>query len=256
MVIHKGPEQTERVPVRTLGGVSSSSVFRIVIVVKLSAEEYTKHRVYVVKPVLLPVCKLPDNSTLTSIWPTLDEKIVEQIEQNKVAEPDLMMGLDNYYNVVTGTTLIHHSCDYADVKIIAGWSIRGIRKPPTDHEAMQSYLTQLGFYVKEKEPITCEKDTELIIKESLEKFFAIEEDDDGSQLTSEELYVENLFQENIRYKVGEKVVVSPLVKPDAPKLTSNVHFAMARFNGVNNSLKRNPTKDKIYREAIEKMLEN
>ena len=85
-------------------------------------------------------------------------------------------------------------------------------------------------------------DIEMLIKVKLEKFFSIDEDNDESELTYEELYAENSFLENIRYRIGERVMVSPLIKPDAPKLTNNFHFAMARFNGVKSHCREIPLK--------------
>ena len=75
-------------------------------------------------------------------------------------------------------------------------------------------------------------------------------------MTYEELYAEKIFHENIKYKLGEKITVSPLIKQDAPRLTNNFHFAMARFNATKNSLAKNPEKARLYNESLKQMLDN
>ena len=260
ILIHEGNKTVKSLPINTLSGETTSKVFKIVIKVKAPNGKDIKLKVQVVKPVLLPECKSPNKLALQSLWPSLDPKIVAQIYNNRLTiddgHCDLLIGLDNYYKIVSNQTLIHHSGEYAAIHTLFGWSLAGNIEFPTEHETLQTYFTQVNTPCSEGENSDQMSDTEMLIKVKLEKFFSIDEDNDESELTYEELYAENSFLENIRYRVGERVMVSPLIKPDAPRLTNNFHFAMARFNGVKNSLQRNPVKDKLYREAIKQMLDN
>ena len=260
ILIHEGNKTVKSLPINTLSGETTSKVFKIVIKVKAPNGKDIKLKVQVVKPVLLPECKSPNKLALQSLWPSLDPKIVAQIYNNRLTiddgHCDLLIGLDNYYKIVSNQTLIHHSGEYAAIHTLFGWSLGGNIEFPTEHETLQTYFTQVNTPCSEGENSDQMSDTEMLIKVKLEKFFSIDEDNDESELTYEELYAENSFLENIRYRVGERVMVSPLIKPDAPRLTNNFHFAMARFNGVKNSLQRNPVKDKLYREAIKQMLDN
>ena len=137
-----------------------------------------------------------------------------------------------------------------------GWSRGGNFEFPNENETIQTYFTQVDTPCSEEENSDQINDTQMLFKVKLENFFSIDEDNYESELTYEELYAENSFLKNIQYRVGERVMLSSLIKPDAPRLTNNFHFAMARFNGVKNSLQRNPVKDKLYREAIQQMLDN
>ena len=88
-----------------------------------------KLKVQVVKPVLLPKCKSPNKLALQSLWPSLDPKIVAQIDNNRLTiddgHCDLLIGLDNYYKIVSNQTLIHHSGEYAAIHTLFGWSLGG-----------------------------------------------------------------------------------------------------------------------------------
>lgn len=71
----------------------------------------------------------------------------------------------------------------------------------------------------EEESKNKENDTEKLGKIKLKTFFAFEEENDESRLTNEMLLSEKPFEKNIRYKAGESFIVSPLINPDAPRLT-------------------------------------
>ena len=111
--IHEGNETARSLPINTLSGESTSKVFEIVVDVKAPDGKDIKLNVHVVKPVLLPKCKSPNNKlALQSLWPSLDPKIVAQIDNNRLTiddgHCDLLVGLDNYYKIVSDKTLIHH----------------------------------------------------------------------------------------------------------------------------------------------------
>ena len=137
------------------------------------------------KPVLLPKYKSQNNKlALQSLWPSLDPKIVAQIDNNRLTiddgHCDLLVGLDNYYKIVSDKTLIHHSGEYAAIKTSFGWSLGGNIEFPTENEILQTYFTQEHTPYSEEEKTDQMNDIEMLIKVKLEKFFSIEEDNDES----------------------------------------------------------------------------
>lgn len=47
-----------------------------------------------------------------------------------------------------------------------------------------------------------------------------------------------------------------MIKQDAPKLTDNFHFSMARINAMKNSLAKHPERERLYNESLKQKLEN
>ena len=129
ILIHEGNKTVKSLPINTLSGETTSKVFKIVIKVKAPNGKDIKLKVQVVKPVLLPECKSPNKLALQSLWPSLDPKIVAQIDNNRLTiddgHCDLLIGLDNYYKIVSNQTLIHHSGEYAAIHTLFGWSLGG-----------------------------------------------------------------------------------------------------------------------------------
>ena len=112
-------------PINALSGETTSKLFKIVVNLKATDGKDIKPHVHVVKPVLLPKCKSPNNKlALQSLWSSLDPKIVAQIDDNRLTiddgNCDLLVGLDNYYKIVSEKTLIHHSGEYAALQTSFG----------------------------------------------------------------------------------------------------------------------------------------
>ena len=67
-----------------MGGLSSVSVFKIVIALNTKSNEIIKLKVHVLNSVTMPRHLKPESFNVQSAWPTLDKQIVKEIEQNQI----------------------------------------------------------------------------------------------------------------------------------------------------------------------------
>ena len=122
-ILYNGTETHKKVKVRTMGGLSSVSVFKIVIALNTKSNEIIKLKVHVLNSVTMPRHLKPESFNVQSAWPTLDKQIVKEIEQNQISKAELIIGMDNYYKIVTGKMIIHSDENYAAIHTKYGWSI-------------------------------------------------------------------------------------------------------------------------------------
>ena len=174
-------------------------------------------------------------------------EIADELPHND-CEVDVLVGLNHYLKLVSGTLIRHPSDDEvpAAMETVFGYGLIGKNQKPLNLKPESSFKEKIGcMFIQVREKTELEK--------TVEKFWDLESIGivDGKKLmTFDERDAMEQFEKSIKFENGRYCVNLPF-RSNAPKLESNFESAKRQMFSTETRLKRNESMKENYEKAMQ-----
>ena len=166
---------------------------------------------------------------LQQIWPEA-EPLLAQTYPSAEAEVDLLIGEDQFWNVVTGDIMKHKTLPLAIMESSFGYFLTGSSGPTA--------LSQGGVMIMYSDAL----------EQELQRLWMMEPEA-APAWTADEQYATERYESNVR-RQGEHYVTTMMLKPERQPLVNNFKAAYKRLSYLEQSLKKDDRKREAYIAAM------